>query len=116
MENNDLQNESRKRILQLRKENGMSMEEFGKKVGVAKSTVFRWESGDIDTMKNDQIKKIAEVFHVSPLWLIGVDVPKEPQTSKEKEIIRSISDKLLWLKKKDLEKLDKFIDEFLLKK
>lgn len=56
-----------------RKELGLSLEEIGKKVGVSKSTVKKWESGYIENMKRDKIALLAEVLEVSPLDIIGVE-------------------------------------------
>ena len=55
---------------------GLSLEDIGKKVGVSKSTVKKWESGFIENMKRDKIALLAEVLKVSPLDIIGVNTIK----------------------------------------
>lgn len=60
-------------IKKLRLENNMTLEQLGNKVGVGKSTVRKWENGMIANMRRDNIAKIAEVFHVSPSYLMGYD-------------------------------------------
>lgn len=59
------------RIKSLRQESGLTQEEFGKKFGVAKSTVSLYESGRStpdDTMK----LKIADHYDVSVDYLLGL--------------------------------------------
>ena len=56
-----------------REELGLTQDEVAEKVGVASTTIGRWESGEIDNMRRDKIKKIAEVLQLSPLDLIGVE-------------------------------------------
>lgn len=61
------------RIYNLRKQRGLTLEELGKLVGVGKSTVRKWENGMIANMGRDKIAKLAEVFNVSPAWLMGYE-------------------------------------------
>ena len=44
----------------------MTLEELGNLVGVAKSTVKKWEDGQIANMRRDKIEKLSEIFDVSP--------------------------------------------------
>lgn len=60
-------------IKKLRLENNMTLEQLGDRVGVGKSTVRKWENGIIANMRRDNIAKIAEVFNVSPAYLMGWD-------------------------------------------
>jgi repressor LexA len=60
-----------RRIEELRKQNGMTLEELGNKVGVGKSTVRKWENGMIANMRRDKIAKIASALGVSPASLMG---------------------------------------------
>lgn len=50
------------RIRQLRKAKGLTLEYVGKFVGVAKSTVRKWESGDIESIRSDNIQRLADVL------------------------------------------------------
>ena len=61
------------KIKALRIQHGMTLEELGKKVGVGKSTVRKWETGMIANMGRDKIGKLATVFGVSPTYLISND-------------------------------------------
>lgn len=67
------------KIRQLRLEKGMTLEEVGKKVGVGKSTVRKWESGDIKNMRRDKIALLARALDVSPAYLMGWSENKHSQ-------------------------------------
>ena len=60
------------RIKERREQKGLTLEEVGEYVGVTKSTVRKWETGDIENMKRDKIAKLAEVLSVSPLFIMGM--------------------------------------------
>lgn len=59
------------RIYNARKHLGLSLEAVGQYVGVGKSTVRKWEQGTIQNMRRDKIKKLSEVLHVSPGYIMG---------------------------------------------
>lgn len=56
-----------------RKELGMTLEQVGEKVGVGKSTVRKWEDGQIANMGRDKISKLAEALRVSPMYIMGLE-------------------------------------------
>lgn len=60
----------------LRERKNLTQEEVAERVGVTKATVSKWEKGDIENMKRDKIAKLSEVFGISPLELLGMDIPK----------------------------------------
>lgn len=60
------------RFKSLLEEHGMSLEDLGKILRVTKATVSRYQNGKID-MPVSKIKKMAEYFNVSPIWLMGLD-------------------------------------------
>ena len=59
------------RIKTLRLELGLTLEEVGQIVGVGKSTVRKWESGEIANMRRDKIALLAKALHVDPATLMG---------------------------------------------
>jgi transcriptional regulator with XRE-family HTH domain len=65
------------KIYELRKKNNMTLEEVGSIVGVGKSTVRKWETGEIANMRRDKIAKLAEALHTTPAYLIGWDESNE---------------------------------------
>lgn len=58
-------------IRQRRFELGMTLEDVAQKVGVASSTVQRWESGRIENLGRDKIASLATALQVSPEYLLG---------------------------------------------
>lgn len=59
------------RIKRLRKRVGMSAETLAEKVGVAPSTIYRYESGDIDKVNSDMLIPIAKALGTTPACLMG---------------------------------------------
>lgn len=51
----------------------LTLEEVGDMVGVGKSTVRKWETGDIENMKRDKIVKLAKALKVSPAYVMGME-------------------------------------------
>ena len=76
------------RIKALRKERGLTLEAVGNVVGVGKSTVRKWENGDIKNMGRDKIELLALALGVEPSYLMGWQ--DEEATDK----LKSIGDKL----------------------
>lgn len=64
------------RIKEARKEKDMTLDDVAKNVGVAKSTIQRYEAGLITTPKLPVIVAIANALGVSENWLKGVSSEK----------------------------------------
>lgn len=56
------------RIKKIRTENKMTLEQFGNKLGVGKTTIFRIENG-INNITEQMRKSICREFRVNPIWL-----------------------------------------------
>ena len=65
--------EMHEKIRELRKQRKMTLEEVGNIVGVGKSTVRKWENGDIANMRRDKIAKLATALGTTPAYLMGWD-------------------------------------------
>lgn len=61
------------RIHAKRTEYGWTLEELGEKLGVKKSSISKWENGDVQNIKRSCIARMAELFDCSPVWLMGYD-------------------------------------------
>lgn len=59
------------RIKLVREEKGLTFQEIADKVGVAKSTIQRYEAGTIEKIKLPVVESIANVLEINPAWLIG---------------------------------------------
>lgn len=59
------------KIKHLRTKYNMTLEEVGNAVGVGKSTVRKWETGQIANMRRDKIAILAKTLHTTPAYLMG---------------------------------------------
>lgn len=57
-------------IKKRRKELGYTLAQIAEAVGVSEATVQRWESGNIKTVRHENLDRLAEVLRVPPphLW------------------------------------------------
>lgn len=74
------------RIKSVREEKGMTLQEIATKIGVAKSTIQRYEAGTIDNIKLPIISSIANVLDVDPSWIIGKINERKQKNEKEYEL------------------------------
>lgn len=54
-----------------RLEKGFTMKELADKVGVSEATISRWESGEIDNMRQKGIVALAKALDLSPSTIMG---------------------------------------------
>ena len=73
-------------IKQLRTEREWSQDELGKKVGVNRAAVQKWEKGSVENIKRTPIKKLSDVFGVSPCDLMKWD--EEPEQTDPINLIK----------------------------
>lgn len=77
-----------------RKELGLTLEDVGNIVGVGKSTVRKWETGDIENMKRDKIALLAKALKISPLVIMGWEEPPksiQELTNNEEILLKDFS-------------------------
>lgn len=94
--------EMKDKIKQRREELGLTLEEVGNIVGVGKSTVRKWETGDIANMRRDKIAKLAVALRTSPAYLLGYDETEKaadpkvdglsPLEARLMELVRQLTD------------------------
>lgn len=65
------------RIKTLRIQQGMTQEELGRKVGVQKSAIYKYETGLVVNLKRSTIEKLAQVLGVKPTYLMGMSEDEE---------------------------------------
>lgn len=59
------------RIKERRKYLKMSADELGKRLGKDRSTIYRYEKGDIENLPLDILEPIAEALGTTPQYLMG---------------------------------------------
>ena len=84
------------KIRMLRTQQGLTLEEVGQRVGVGKSTVRKWESGQIANMRRDKIALLAQALGVTPAYLMGwkesaQQPTADPAEARLQEIYRQLS-------------------------
>lgn len=62
----------RTKLKEQRQSLGLSAEELGKLVGVAKTTIYRYENGDINKMPMQVLYKISSILKINPMFLAGM--------------------------------------------
>jgi transcriptional regulator with XRE-family HTH domain len=62
----------RSRLIQLREDNGLSKVEMAQKLGVSKSAITRYETGEMRPTF-DIMLKIKQIFGVTLDWIAGFD-------------------------------------------
>lgn len=67
------------RIETRRKQLGLTLDDIAREIGVAKSTIQRYERGTIETIKLPVIEAIANIMAVNPAWLCGKTDDMEPE-------------------------------------
>ena len=75
-----------RRIKQRRKELGISADKLGEILGKDRSTIFRYEKGDIENLPLDILQPIATALRTTPAYLMGWnDKTNTPEKSKLSE-------------------------------
>lgn len=79
-------------IKKLRQEKGMTQEELGQLLGVKKAAVQKYESGQVQNLKHETIKKLCEVFGKNPSVFIfnEAEILNEEQLRYEVGLIEQI--------------------------
>lgn len=72
---------------------GKTLDEIGRAVGVSKSTVQRWESGNIRNMRRDKLVSLAQALATTPDYLMGwVDTPESTELNSDgMEYVRKVT-------------------------
>lgn len=81
-----------KRIKERRKELGMSADALGKLLGKDRSTIYRYEKGDIENMPLDILEPIAMALRTTPQYLMGWEEVQKNNDIITDAIVRMRSD------------------------
>lgn len=82
-----------KRIKECREQAGLTQEELGEKLGLQRAAINKYEKGHVENMKRATIKRMADIFDVSPSWLMGFE--EEYQEDYQEDPIPRTKDALL---------------------
>ena len=91
-----------KRIKERRNEIGISMPELGRRVGVNKSTIQRYETDGVNPSRSMIINGLADALQTTSEWLVGL--------SEEKEITAADDDSRTICEGEVLDHLNSFLD------
>ena len=96
-----------RKIKELRKEKGLTLEEVANKVGVGKSTVRKWETGMIANMRRDKIAALAMALGTTPMYLMGWEEEQKKNDIQADIILRMRTDDDFMSAVETLYKLDR---------
>lgn len=75
------------RIRAKREELGLTLEAVAEQLGVHRSTVLRYETGDTRHIPLDTVEKLAGILHTTPADLLGWQEPAEPELDPEIRLV-----------------------------
>lgn len=78
------------RIKELRTLSGMSQEELGRRVGVQRAAINKYEVGSVTNIPIATIEKLAQVFEVSPTYIVGWDNTSSNPLSAEVKVLQGV--------------------------
>lgn len=78
------------RIKYLRSLSDMSQEELGRRVGVQRAAINKYEKGTVENIPIKTIEKIANVFDVSPTYIVGWNGDSDNPLSVEVKLLQGI--------------------------
>ena len=79
-----------RKIKELRTLHGMSQEELGKRIGVQRAAIQKYEKGAIENISVKTIESIANIFDVSPTYLTGWDNVSQNNLAVEVRLLQAI--------------------------
>jgi transcriptional regulator with XRE-family HTH domain len=94
------------RIKDRRKQLKMSADELAAKLGKDRSTIYRYEKGDIENLPLDILEPIAKALHTTPQYLMGWEEVQKKNDTLSDIVIRLQTDELFMSAVESLYKLD----------
>lgn len=100
------------RISARRKELKMSADELAKKLKKDRSTIYRYEKGDIENLPLDILEPIAEALETTPAYLMGWEIEKKTD-EQIKESANRIADLVVDITKEENDEFFSMLEEYL---
>ena len=72
--------EFKDRLKQMRQSAGLTQSELAEKLGVSRSTIFRYEKGDIDKVPAEYMNVLSKALRTTPAYLMGWENNLETDT------------------------------------
>lgn len=94
------------RIKQRRQLLKMSAEELGRRLGKDRSTIYRYEKGDIENLPLDILEPIAKALETTPQYLMGWDQVQKKNDTLADIVLRLRSDDVFLEAVESLHKMD----------
>jgi len=77
-------------LKQQRIAHGFTQEELGKMVGLQKAAIYKYENGLLINPKRSLIKKLADIFNVSPAYMMGIEDEEKENYFTDPETIKMV--------------------------
>lgn len=94
------------RIKSRRKQLKMSADELGKRLGKDRSTIYRYEKGDIENLPLDILEPIAKALDTTPQYLMGWEEVQKKNDTLTDAVIRMQTDDVFMAAVEKLYNLD----------
>lgn len=78
------------RIKYLRSLTDMSQEELGRRVGLQRAAINKYEKGTVENIPIKTIEKIARVFDVSPTYIVGWNGDADNPLAVEVKLLQGV--------------------------
>ena len=78
------------RIKELRAITNMSQEELGRRVGVQRAAINKYEKGTVENIPIKTIERIANVFDVSPTYIVGWNGDSDNPLAVEVKLLQGV--------------------------
>lgn len=90
-----------KRLKKAREDRRLDVPSIASQTGLNKTTIYRYENGEVKNIKKPIIESLANILDVNPLWLIGESDQKENQNTHQNSETKIISKNVTYLRKKN---------------
>lgn len=78
------------RIKELRILSGLSQEELGRRIGVQRAAINKYEKGGVTNIPLTAVEKMANIFEVSPSYILGWDEIEPNELALEVRVIQGV--------------------------
>lgn len=88
------------RFIKKRKEAGLTVQDAAESVGISRSTLYRYENGELQNMPSKTLQALARLYQTTPSYLLGWEEKEDfsyvetfkvsrPLTSDERKKVES---------------------------